>query len=204
MLISFIATTWLLAMLPGVGQALMLRQTLMHGPRAAIATILGTSTGLLLWAAAAGAGLSAAVLANPALYRLLIAAGGTFLAYVGLRTVWAAFGARVETRDEEAADPASRKSAYVAGLATNLGNPKAGVFAVSLLPTFHTAAAGVFWPTLMLGVVWSAVTASWYLLFVALVARGRGLVTRPATQRALGCVSGVVLIGVGGAVAVGL
>jgi threonine/homoserine/homoserine lactone efflux protein len=65
MLISFIITTWLLAMLPGVGQALMLRQTLARGPQAAVATILGTSTGLLIWAVAAAAGLSAAVVADP-------------------------------------------------------------------------------------------------------------------------------------------
>jgi transposase len=53
----FVLTTWLLAMLPGAGQALMLRQTLQRGRRAAWANIAGTCTGLLAWTSAAAAGL---------------------------------------------------------------------------------------------------------------------------------------------------
>lgn len=48
----FVATTWLLAMLPGAGQALMLRQTLTGGRRPAWASIAGTCTGLLIWTTA--------------------------------------------------------------------------------------------------------------------------------------------------------
>ncbi|GAB3066050.1 LysE family translocator [Intrasporangium mesophilum] len=205
MLLSFIVTTWLLAMLPGVGQALMLRQTLAHGPRVAIATIVGTATGLLIWAAAAGAGLSAALLADPAVYRVLTLAGGAFLGYMGLRTLWAARrGTTGVPPDADVPVPDSRWGAYLAGLATNLANPKAGVFAISLLPTFAGASVGSFWPTLGLGAVWSAVTAAWYIVFVALVSRGRSFVSRPATHRTVSVASGVVLVGVGTAVALGL
>jgi len=58
-LTTFVITTWLLAMLPGVGQALMLRQTLEQGRGAAFMTVLGTSVGLVIWSVAAAAGLSA-------------------------------------------------------------------------------------------------------------------------------------------------
>ena len=205
MLISFIITTWLLAMLPGVGQALMLRQTLARGPQAAVATILGTSTGLLIWAAAAAAGLSAAVVADPTVYRVLLGSGGAFLAYFGLRTLWTATRNSTEAHSGDApAASRNRKSAYLAGLATNLGNPKAGVFAISLLPAFATTATDAFWRTLGLGAVWSIVTASWYLLFVWLVSRGRNVASRPKAQRLLSCISGVVLIAVGTAVALGI
>jgi threonine/homoserine/homoserine lactone efflux protein len=204
MLIGFIVTTWLLAMLPGVGQALMLRQTLAHGPSAAVATIFGTATGLVIWTVAASAGLSAVVLAEPAVYRGLIGAGGAFLAFVGVRTLWAAASGADEPPPAQCPGRPGRRNAYLAGLVTNLGNPKAAVFAVSLLPGFAGSTAGAFWPTLSLGLVWSAVTACWYLVFVALVARGRALVTRPRAQRALGGASGIVLIGVGTAIAFGL
>jgi threonine/homoserine/homoserine lactone efflux protein len=204
MLVSFIITTWFLAMLPGVGQGLMLRQTLAHGPRVAVATILGTSTGLVIWALAAGAGLSAVVLADPTLYRVLVGIGGAFLVVIGLRTLWTATRgtSAAETCNQSA--PRNRGAAYLAGLITNLGNPKAGVFAISLLPAFAGAAAGQFLPILGLGLVWSAVTATWYLLFVWLVSRGRTLFTRPRAQKTLTCVSGVLLVGVGGAVAFGI
>ena len=205
MLVSFIITTWLLAMLPGIGQGLMLRQTLTQGPRVAVATILGTSTGLVIWALAAGAGLSAVVLADPILYRVLVGIGGAFLVGIGLRTLWTATRGKpspAETCGLSA--PTNRRAAYLAGLITNLGNPKAGVFAISLLPAFAGAADGQFVPNLGLGLVWSAVTGTWYLLFVWLVSRGRTLFTRPRAQTALTCVSGVVLVGVGGAVAFGI
>jgi len=203
---QFVATTWLLAMLPGVGQALMLRQTLADGPRVAAATICGTATGLVIWSAAAGAGLSAALLADETVYRALLLAGGSILVGIGARTIWSARprSAVVATNPVEQAPRTtlgtSGRAAYLVGLATNLGNPKAGVFAISLLPAF----AGVgFLPTVGFGIVWAVVTACWYLLFVLLVAGGRTFMTRPGAQRALSGVSGLVLIGVGISVAAG-
>lgn len=206
MLMQFVATTWLLAMLPGVGQALMLRQTLADGPRVAVATICGTATGLVIWSAAAGAGLSAALLADETVYRALLLTGGSILVVIGARTIWSAWrpadapGTNTRELAARATAGASSRAAYFAGLATNIGNPKAGVFAISFLPGF----AGVgFLPTVGFGIVWAVVTASWYLLFVLLVATGSRFTTRPGAQRALSNVSGVVLVAVGITVAAG-
>jgi threonine/homoserine/homoserine lactone efflux protein len=96
----------------------------------------------------------------------------------------------------------SRRAAYLAGVATNMANPKAAVFAITLLPAF--AGIGGFLPALSLGLLWSAVTATWYLIFVLLVSRGRTFITRPGAQRALDCASGAVLMAVGAEVALGL
>ena len=197
-LLNFVATTWLLAMLPGVGQALMLRQTLADGSRIAVATILGTVTGLVIWSAAAGAGLSAALLADPTIYHGLLLAGGGVLIVIGLRTAWSAVRRPADgppTHPAGPDTPANGAGAYLVGLATNLGNPKAGVFAITLLPAF--AGVGGFFPALGLGLVWAAVTACWYLLFVLLASRGRSFMTRPSAQRVLSGVSGLVLVAVG-------
>lgn len=89
------------------------------------------------------------------------------------------------------------------GLGTCLGNPKAGVFAVSVLPQFVTTQGPVFLSSLALAAVWALVTACWYLQFTWLVDRGRALVSRPAVQRRLGLATGVVLLPLGVAVAAG-
>ena len=47
-LLAFVTTTWLLAMLPGVGQAIMLRQVLVRGRRAAMMSNLGTRRTILM------------------------------------------------------------------------------------------------------------------------------------------------------------
>ncbi|MGW1620420.1 LysE family translocator [Streptomyces sp. NPDC002172] len=86
----FVLTTWLLAMLPGAGQALMIRQILAFGPRPARATIAGNATGLLVWSTAAAVGLSAVLLANPHAYLVVRVAGGAVLFALGLGTLRAA------------------------------------------------------------------------------------------------------------------
>lgn len=135
----------------------MVRQTLSDGPRIAAATILGTVTGLVIWSAAAGAGLSAVLLTDPAIYHGLLLAGGGVLIVIGLRTAWAAVRRPTDGPPKHPAGtdtPTNGAGAYLVGLATNLVNPKAGVFAITLLPAF--AGVSGFLPTLGLGIVWAA------------------------------------------------
>ena len=194
---AFVLTCWLLAMLPGAGQALMLRQTLTRGRRTAWLSIAGTCTGLLLWSTTAAAGLSAVLLANPTAYAALRVVGGLVLAYLGissLRTMWRSRAAG------EAVLVTESRGAYLAGLATNLGNPKAGVFAVSLIPQFIAPQGYVLASGLLLGVIWVLTTAAWYVVFVTAVDRGRALVSRPAVTTWLHGVTGVVLLLLGAGV----
>ena len=135
----FVITTWLLAMLPGAGQALMVRQTLEGGSRLARATIAGNATGLVIWSTAAAAGLSAVLLANPGAYAVVRIAGGIVLIALGISTLRAARPTSTAPAEFATTRQPSWWSAYSAGLGTNLGNPKAGVFAVSVLPQFVTA-----------------------------------------------------------------
>jgi threonine/homoserine/homoserine lactone efflux protein len=200
-LTTFVITTWLLAMLPGVGQALMLRQTLVHGRSVAWATIAGTSAGLVLWSVTTACGLSALLLANDAAYALLRLAGGCFLAFVGLRSLLS--GPHDLPEISAPGQSASLRQAFLAGLATNLGNPKAGVFALSLLPQFVPATGPVFLPTLGLGIVWALVTGTWYVVFVWLVQRFRRRVVRPGAQRMVQRSTGVVLLALGAGVVLG-
>ena len=197
---TFVVTAWLLAMLPGAGQALMLRQTLVHGRRAGWVAIAGTSTGLLLWSTAAAGGLSAVLLANPSAYHVLRIAGGALLVWLGVGTL------RTIRRGHAApALPANGgRGAFLAGLATNLGNPKAGVFAISLLPQFIEPPGPVLATGLALGALWALTTAAWYVVFVAIVDNARSLVGRPGTTAALQGVSGIVLIALGAGVALGV
>jgi threonine/homoserine/homoserine lactone efflux protein len=197
---AFIATTWLLAMLPGVGQALILRQALDGGARRAWASIGGTCTGLLIWTTAAAAGLSAVLLANPHAYAAVRIVGGVLLGALGVSTL---LSLRRRTAAVAVATPGYRR-AFAAGLATNLGNPKAGVFAISLLPQFLAADGPVFVSSIALGALWALVTGAWYVVFTWIVNRGRTLVSRPAVHRGLQLVTGCVLLCLGTAVAAGI
>ena len=181
----------------------MLRQTLRGGPAMARPTILGTVTGLLIWSTAAAAGLSGVLLANPHVYEVIRMVGGVVLVVLGVGTL------RSTRLAAESAPPSDVShdrfwGAYAAGLGTNLGNPKAGVFAVSMLPQFVTSRGPVLASGIALGVVWAAVTAGWYVVFTLLVARGRARVSRPGVQRGLSVTTGVALMALGVAVAAGV
>lgn len=211
---AFVATCWLLAMVPGAGQALMLRQALAGGPRMAWISIAGTCTGLLIWSTTAAGGLSALLLANPSAYAVLRVGGGLVLAVLGVNSLRALRSSRRTRSARAAAHPVAvdrtrrpssdRPGAYLAGLATNLGNPKAGVFAISLIPQFIAPRGYVFASGVMLGAVWALTTSAWYVVFVGAVDRGRALVTRPAVDTWLHGLTGVVLLVLGGTVAFAL
>ncbi|MER7789612.1 LysE family translocator [Streptomyces sp. NPDC097640] len=202
----FIATTLLLAMLPGASTAMMIRQVLEGGQRTVRGTLAGNATGFLLWSTAAAAGLSAVLLASPRAYAVLRIAGGIVLMILGVNTLRTALtAASTSTRPpREDGRRTGFAGGYLTGLSTNLGNPKAGVFAVSVLPQFVTAKGPVFLSTVALGALWALVSASWYLLLTWAVGRGRALVSRPTVLRGLSVTTGVVLLGLGAAVAAGV
>jgi len=201
----FIVTTLLLAMLPGASQALMIRQVLEGGQRTLRGTLVGNASGFLLWSTAAAAGLSAVLLASPTAYAVLRIAGGIVLMILGVKTLRTTLTTPVSTRPpSEGGRSSGFAGGYLTGLITNLGNPKAGVFAVSVLPQFVTAKGPVFLSTVALGALWALVSASWYMLLTWAVSRGRDLVSQPTVLRGLSLTTGVVLLGLGAAVAAGV
>ena len=198
---AFITTTWLLAMLPGVGQALMLRQTLTRGVSVALRTVLGTCTGLMLWSTGAAIGLSAVLLATPGALTVVRGIGAIALVVLGIGTL-----RRSRRRGETvalAANTPAHGRAYLAGLATNLGNPKAGVFAISLLQQFVHPGPHVTLATIALGAIWATTTGLWYLVFIIAVHRGHAFMRRPRVAHAMEVSTGVVLLGLGLGVALG-
>ncbi|MFG2132998.1 LysE family translocator [Streptomyces sp. NPDC048751] len=200
----FIATTLLLAMLPGASQALMIRQVLEGGHHALRGTLAGNATGFLLWSTAAAAGLSAVLLASPTAYAVLRIAGGIVLMILGVNTLRTALTTVSTRTPRDGRRRTGFAGGYLTGLSTNLGNPKAGVFAVSVLPQFVTSKGPVFLSTVALGVLWALVSASWYMVLAWAVGRGRDLVSQPTVLRGLSVTTGVVLLGLGAAVAAGV
>ncbi|MFD0533515.1 LysE family translocator [Actinomadura luteofluorescens] len=179
----FIVTTLLLAMLPGASQALMIRQVLDGGQRTLRGTLAGNASGFVLWSTAAAAGLSAVLLASPAAYTVLRIAGGIVLMILGVRTLRTALTTVSAPTSYDGERSTGFAGGYLTGLITNLGNPKAGVFAISVLPQFVTEEGPVFLSTVALGALWALVSASWYMLLTWAVGRGRALVSRPTVLR---------------------
>ncbi|MBF8189041.1 LysE family translocator [Nonomuraea sp. K274] len=191
-LVAFAGACVLVAMVPGVSTAIILRQTLRAGRGSGLAATLGNETGILLWGLAAAFGLSALLVASQLAYDVMRVAGAAMLVVMGAQSLWQA---RKGAQAAEGTAVPGWRASYLAG--TCLANPKAAVFAMSFLPQFVPAGQNVPLTLVTLALVWVLVDLLWYGLLIWLVARARAWLGRPAVRRRLEQVSGVVLIGLG-------
>ncbi|GAA3588950.1 LysE family translocator [Nonomuraea rosea] len=193
-LLAFAGACVLIAMVPGVSTAIILRQTLRAGRGSGLAATLGNETGILLWGLAAAFGLSALLVASQLAYDIMRVAGAAVLVVMGAQALWQA---RKGAQAPEADVVPGWRGPYLAGLGTCLANPKAAVFAMSFLPQFVPAGQNVPATLATLAVVWVLIDLLWYGLLIFMVAKAKAWLGRPVVRRRLEQVSGVVLIGLG-------
>lgn len=189
-LLALLLASLLLAMVPGVGTAMLLRQSVRGGRRGALATVAGMELGVAFWAAAAVLGLSVLLFASNLAYQGLRIAGVCVLLWFGVRALFGRH--RTET---ELPEP-TIGSGFRAGFVTNLANPKLGVFAISFLPQF-AAPGSPRWTLLVLAALWVAVDTVWYLGVVVALSRILRWLKRSEIRRRLERLSGAVLIALG-------
>ena len=195
----FLGTCLLLAMVPGPGAAVILRQAMRDGRRSALMTMLGNETALVLWGLAATAGLTALITASEVAYNVMRVVGAVVLIVLGaqaLRTAWRG-GSTFEQVEATAGTGPSGWQSYRTGVIANLTNPKAAVFALSFLPQFVPAGFSVPATLPLLAVLWGVVDAIWFTLVIWFIGRAKEIFARSSVRRRLTQLSGVVLIGLG-------
>lgn len=196
---AFATTALLLAMVPGQGTAMLLRQTMLGGRGVGVLSALGNGSGLVLWALLSAFGLSTIFTASPVAYAALRIAGAIFLVGLAIQTLYAL---RKESGKFEVERGAvmTPGAAYRIGLVTNLTNAKAAVFAVAFIPQFVPSGISVGTGIATLGVVQAITSTSWYMTLVVMVDRASRLLARPPVRRGLTAVSAVGIL----ALAIGL
>ncbi|MCT2582644.1 LysE family translocator [Actinophytocola gossypii] len=177
---AFLLASLLLALVPGVGTAMLVRQAVRGGRRGAYATVAGLQTGVALWALAAALGLSVLLVANEIAYQVLRVVGVGVLLVFGVRALIG--------RTREPTAPTSG-GGFRAGLLVNLANPKLAVFAISFLPQFGAGRDEL----VLLAALWVLVDTVWYLIIASLLSRAVGWLRHRWLER----LSGAVLIGLG-------
>ena len=181
---AFALTALLLAIVPGQGVAMVLRQSIVGGSRAAFTSVAGNSTGLVIWGAASSIGLSQVFAHSQTAYNALKYSGVAFLIFLSAQTLWT-------LRNEYGKfnyDGNARIGfgpAFRLGLITNLTNVKAAVFAVAFIPAFvpkeFPLGPGIF----ILAFVQALVSTSWYTFLIVIVDRSSVYLAKPKVRRAL-------------------
>jgi threonine/homoserine/homoserine lactone efflux protein len=198
-LVAFTVTAGLLVVLPGPDTLVVVRNLLRGGRRGGTASAFGVMTGLVVWVAGAVAGISAMLRASRIGYDGLRIVGACYLVWVGVQA-W-------RSRAADDPDTSTRRpllgSGYVAGLATDLLNPKVGVMFVSMLPSFVPRGADVATTSLVFGAIFIVETAIYFTVLVLLAGRVVAWMTDDRTRRRLERAAGVVFIGFGVRLAAG-
>jgi threonine/homoserine/homoserine lactone efflux protein len=193
-LFPFVGVAAVVIVTPGVDMALVTRNGLLSGRRAAVGAAVGITVGNLFWTAAASLGLAAIVAASAAAFTVVKVAGALFLVYLGLKALRHA-GQPLQLSGQPAADR-GLSTGLRQGVISNLLNPKIAVFFTSLLPQFVGADPTA--PELLgLGALFSFMGLLWLCVYALVVSRGRNVLARPGIKRALDRITGLVLVGLG-------
>jgi threonine/homoserine/homoserine lactone efflux protein len=202
---GFVIAVALGAMVPGPTTALVIRRSALGGARKTLPVVAGMEIGLYAWAVATAFGLSALVAASQVAYTALRIAGAIVLVTLGV-LAWLASRKITEDASFDSSDQAPTLTGRwwqqsVAGLLTNLANPKIAVFAFAFYPQFIPTGANVLTTTLLLGLVQAIIDASWFLLVAVFVGRARKFFSRAKVRRRLERTTGTVLIALGAGLA---
>lgn len=193
---AFTIVAVLLVVTPGPDMALVTRNTLRRGRRAALLTAMGILAGVLVWTAASALGLGALLATSSIAFTVVKLAGAAYLVYLGIRTLLALRHPISDSRSREV-DASGKGSPFREGLLSNLLNPKIAVLFTSLISQFVSPGPSAAVESLALAGIFFLVGSIWICTFALVASAAAAWLRRPRIKRALDAITGVVFVGLG-------
>jgi threonine/homoserine/homoserine lactone efflux protein len=212
-LVGFLGVVLVAYVVPGPDFLVVVRSAA-EDPSKGRAAALGAQTGLCVHMLAAAAGLSVVATRSPLVFDGIRLLGAAYLVFLGVRAVLAARrAAREHTRAPGPAEPASapapadgpgpgrRRAAFTQGFLTNVLNPKAALFFLSVLPQFVDGDASVARQIFLLGALDIVIGVGYWFALVGVAARLRAVLARPRIRHRWELGTGWLFIAIGVTVA---
>jgi threonine/homoserine/homoserine lactone efflux protein len=172
----FLLASLLIELTPGPNMTYLALVSASEGRKAGFAMVAGIALGLATIGLVAAFGVTEIIRSSPAIYEAMRWAGVGFLLYLAWEG-WTGGG-------EEAGTTGHTNGRYfVRGLVTNLLNPKAGIFYVSVLPTFIAPEQPAARQGLVLTLTYVAVATAVHLAVVALAGGLEPMLNDPAREK---------------------
>ncbi|AMW08325.1 lysine transporter LysE [Streptomyces qaidamensis] len=217
-LVGFLGVVLVAYVVPGPDFLVVVRSAA-EDPSKGRAAALGAQAGLCVHMLAAAAGLSAMATRSPAVYDGIRLLGAAYLVNLGVRAVLAARRAARERRTaNEVAPPAPHevasparpeggpargrfRSGFSQGFLTNVLNPKAALFFLSVLPQFADGDGSLARQIFLLGMLDVVIGVVYWFALVGVAARLRALLARPKIRHRWELTTGWLFIAIGVSVA---
>jgi RhtB (resistance to homoserine/threonine) family protein len=195
---AFLAVITVLIVTPGPDTALVTRNALSAGRRAASLTTLGIAAGSAVWALASVLGLAVLLDQSVTVFTIFKLVGAAYLGYLGIKSLLALRGSkRIDT-----ATPLLEKkqmdgqTAFRQGLLSILLNPKAGAIFATVWPTFIPPDASP-WRLVLMLIAYETILLLWLQGYGYLVSRAGQSRFGKRIQTVLQGVTGAVLLALG-------
>lgn len=192
-LVSLIA-----AISPGPDFCIVLKNSLSHSRKAGFLTALGVSAALIIHLTYTLLGIGIVIAESPFFYAVIKYAGVGYLFYIGLSSIISSFKKMPSIKLDIVRSELRMSSwnAFWQGFLTNLLNPKAAIFFISLFSQFIDVNTPVFLRLEYAVINWS-VALGWFLFLTYLVTVKKWLGKVEPFRRYIDRVMGSVLITLG-------
>ena len=205
---SYAGIVALLVIFPGPNTVLVMQTVGTEGRRTGFFNVTGIVTAVYFNALVSGLGLSIIVLRSAEIYSALKLLGACYIAYLGLTGLFDALRLHRQSLEPvsengtefnrvEAFKSRSGTACYWKGLLNGVLNPKSAIFFLAFFPLFLHRDGNIAVQWVILTVVYSFVSATWYCSLVVFVGKLRRLLVRRRTQKWLKAVTGTILLGMG-------
>lgn len=189
---TFAWTALLVELTPGPNMTTLAVLSAREGRRAGIAAVAGVALGLLVVGLAAALGIAAVVAQSRWLYEVLRWGGVAYLLWLA----WEGWHGEGDVSPDPLESTKRDMHYFRQGFITNMLNPKAAVFYLSILPNFIDAGRSVLAQTITLTVAYVAIATTIHLAIVALADRARVLLDNPYRSRMVRRILSVALAAV--------
>jgi len=206
-LVAYLVFTVLLVATPGSATAVVVRNVLNGGRRQGLAAAAGVAIGNTTYAVLSALGLAALFARSPRAFLVLRIAGTSYLAVLGVRSLWAAWrlcpavlpGALEPAGTHHAASDV--RTGLAQGIANNLVNPAIVTFYLAVVPSFLNGAAMLSRRYALLATIHVTMAFAFHSAWVLALHAMRSFWKRPKARRVLETLTGLALLGLAGKVA---
>jgi threonine/homoserine/homoserine lactone efflux protein len=200
--VAFLVASILFIQVPGPSVLFMLGRALTVGRRDALISVAGNGLGLVVQAMLVAVGLGAVVAASATAYSVLKLAGAAYVVWLGVQAIRHRGDARKALLEGADAPREGGRRALLTGLVVGVTNPKTIVFFVAFLPQFTDESAATGPQIALLGLVFAAMAIVSDGTWAVLAGKARDWFARePRRLDRLGVAGGLMMIGLGGAMA---
>ncbi len=182
--------------MPGADFACVVRESVMYGRRAGVLAALGIGSAILFHVTYTVLGLGILVSQSILAFNLIKWAGAAYLVFIGILSLKAEAPKPVDIVGTPASGARSARRSFGIGVLTNLLNPKAALFFVSLFTVIvsHGTPAAV---KAGYGVTMALMVATWFTLVAVFFTTPKVRLAFQRFGRWINRVTGLVFIGLG-------